>query len=326
MNMYGKVIRCITALAAAGLLALSAQPVAAQAWPNRPVKIIAGFPPGGGTDITARILAVKLSEFWGQQVIVENRAGASGTIGADIVVKSQPDGYTLLMGLPNSNVVAGYVYPKLPYDPVKDLTPVSLVSRVALVMTLNNAVTATDVKSFIALSKSKQLRYASSGNGSVQHLHTEMFKFQTGADLLHIPYKGSGQAVVDLMAGQVDVNMDTMPTVLQHIKGGRLKAIAVGTLKRTVQLPEVPTIADTLAGFEATNWYGLFAPAGTPKDIVTKINADANRALASADIREKIIATGGEPQGGGSDEFAAYIRTEIAKWGKTIKDAKITFE
>jgi tripartite-type tricarboxylate transporter receptor subunit TctC len=326
MSIQGNSIRSFVALAAGCVLALGSVAVWAQAWPARPVKIIAGFPPGGGTDITARILAVKLSEYWGQQVIVENRAGASGTIGADLVAKSQPDGYTLLMGLPNSNVVAGYVYPKLPYDPLKDLAPVSLVSRVALVMTLFNGVPAADMKSFIALSKTKQLRYASSGNGSVQHLHTEMLKFQTGADLLHVPYKGSGQAVVDLIAGQIDVNMDTMPTVLQHIKGGRLKAIAVGTLKRTVQLPEVATIAETIPGFEATNWYGLFAPGGTAKDIVTKINADTNRALVAADFREKIIATGGEPQGGGSEEFSGYIRAEIAKWGKTIKDAKITFE
>ena len=309
-------------------LALSLHATAgwAQVWPTRPVKIIAGFPPGGGTDITARILAVKLSEYWGQQVIVENRAGASGTIGADLVAKAPADGYTLLMGLPNSNVVAPFVFPKLPYDPVKDFAPVALVSQVALVVTLYTGVPANDVKSFIAQSKVKQLRYASSGNGSVQHLSTEMFKFVTGADLLHIPYKGSGQAVVDLIAGQVDVNMDTMPTVLQYIKAGRLKAIAVGTLKRTAQLPDVPTIAETIPGFEATNWYGLFAPAGTPKEVVAKINADTNRALASPDIREKIINTGGEPKGGGSDEFAAFIRTEVAKWGKTIKDANIKFE
>ena len=318
-NMIGAALRGL-------VLGLNVAQGWAQAWPARPVKIVAGFPPGGGTDITARILAVKLSEYWGQQVIVENRAGASGTIGADLVAKAPADGYTLLMGLPNSNVVAPFVFPKLPYDPVKDFAPVALVSQVALVVTLYTGVAANDVQSFIAQSKAKQLRYASSGNGSVQHLSTEMFKFVTGADLLHIPYKGSGQAVVDLIAGQVDVNMDTMPTVLQYIKAGRLKAIAVGTLKRTAQLPDVPTIAETIPGFEATNWYGLFAPGGTPKDVVTRINADTNRALASPEIREKIINTGGEPKGGGSEEFAAFIRTEVAKWGKTIKDANIKFE
>ena len=232
-----------------GLLSVSA---GAQTWPSRPVKILAGFPPGGGTDITARILSVKLSEYWGQQVIVENRTGASGTIAADMVAKSPADGYTLLMGLPNSNVVAQFAFSKLPYDQAKDFMPVVLVSQVSLVLTLFPGVPANDVKSFITLSKAKQLRYASSGNGSVQHLSTEAFKFVTGADLQHIPYKGSGQAVVDLIAGQVDLNMDTMPTVLQHIKAGRLKAIAVGAKKRTVQLPDVPSISETVPGFEAT--------------------------------------------------------------------------
>ena len=306
-----------------GLLSVSA---VAQTWPTRPVKILAGFPPGGGTDITARILAVKLSEYWGQQVIVENRSGASGTIAADLVAKSPADGHTLLMGLPNSNVVAQFAFPKLPYDQQKDLTPVGLVSQVSLVLSLFPGIPVNDVKAFIALSKTKQLRYASSGNGSVQHLSTESFKFVTGADLLHIPYKGSGQAVIDLIAGQVDLNMDTMPTVLQHIKGGKLKAIAVGAKKRTVQLPEVPTIGETVPGFEATNWYGLFAPSATARDIVAKINTDTNRALVSVDIRDKIINTGGEPQGGSSEEFAAFIRTEIVRAGKLIKDANIKFE
>ena len=326
MNLRANPIRFIAALTVGGVFALSALSAFAQSWPTRPVKIIAGFPPGGGTDITARILAVKLSEYWGQQVIVENRAGASGTIAADLVAKSLPDGHTLLMGLPNSNVVAQFAFPKLPYDQTKDFMPVVLVSQVSLVLTLFPGLPVNDVKSFIALSKSKQLRYASSGNGSVQHLSTEAFKFVTGADLLHIPYKGSGQAVVDLIAGQVDLNLDTMPTVLQHIKGGKLKAIAVGAKKRTVQLPDVPSISETVAGFEATNWYGLFAPAATPREIAAKINTDTNRALASADIRTRIVDTGGEPQGGSSEEFAAFIRSEIVRNGKLIKDANIKFE
>jgi tripartite-type tricarboxylate transporter receptor subunit TctC len=299
----------------------------AQTYPTRPVRILAGFPPGGGTDITARILAVKLSELWGQQVIVENRPGASGTIAADLVAKSPPDGHTLLMGLPNSNVVAQFAFPKLPYDQARDFAPVLAVSQVALVMTLSNGVPANDVKALIALSKTRQLRYASSGNGSVQHMSTEAFKALTGADLLHVPYKGSGQAVVDLIAGQVDMNLDTMPTVLQHIKAGRLKAIAVGTPKRTVQLPDVPTIGESgVPGFVATNWYGLFAPAATPREVLAKINADSNRAITTADIREKIINSGGEPMGGSAEEFAAFIRTEIARSAKAIKDSNIKFD
>lgn len=329
MQTYSRIFRAVpkTLLALFALtLGLLSVPAWAQTWPARPVKILAGFPPGGGTDITARILAVKLSEYWGQQVIVENRAGASGTIAADLVAKSPADGYTLLMGLPNSNVVAQFAFPKLPYDQQKDLMPVGLVSQVSLVLSLFPGVPVNDVKSFIALSKTRQLRYASSGNGSVQHLSTESFKFITGADLLHIPYKGSGQAVVDLMAGQVELNLDTMPTVLQHIKGGKLKAIGVGAKKRTVQLPDVPTIGETVPGFEATNWYGLFVPAATPREVIAKINADTNRALVSSDIRDKIINTGGEPQGGSTEEFAAFIRAEIVRAGKLIKDANIKFE
>jgi tripartite-type tricarboxylate transporter receptor subunit TctC len=320
-------LRALARACFALLLCGTAAAVFAQAYPARPVKIVAGFPPGGGTDITARILAVKLTELWGQQVIVENRAGASGTIAADLVAKSPADGYTLLMGLPNSNVVASFAYPRLPYDQIRDFAPVVPVSQVALVMTLFNGVAANDVKALIAQSKVKQLRYASSGNGSVQHLSTETFKFITGADLLHIPYKGSGQAVIDLIAGQVDMNLDTMPTVLAHIKGGRLKAIAVGTLKRTVQLPDVPTISESgVAGFQATNWYGLFAPAATPKDVVAKINADTNRSITAPDIRDRIINSGGEPLGGSSEDFAAFLKSEITRSGKTIKEANIKFE
>lgn len=316
-------------LAAACALAIGwgAQALMAQPFPVKPVRILAGFPPGGGTDVTARILSVKLAELWGQQVLVDNRAGASGTIAADLVAKSPPDGYTLLMGLPNSNVVAPYVFPTLPYDPLKDFAPVALVSQVSLVLTLYPGIAANDLKSLVALSHVKPLRYASSGNGSVQHLNTELLKFLTGADLQHIPYKGSGQAVVDLIAGQVDLNFDTMPTVLTFIKGGKLKAIAVGAPRRTVQLPEVPTVAESgLPGFQATNWYGLFAPAGVPKAIVAKVNADVNRALKDPDIRDRIINSGGEPLGGGSEEFAGFIRNEVAKWGKTIKDANIRFD
>ena len=319
-----KIVCIAVASMAAGLVTYSA---GAQTYPARPVKILAGFPPGGGTDVMARILGQKLSEMWGQQIVVENRPGASGTIAADLVAKSAPDGYTLLMGLPNSNVVAPFAFPKLPYDPVRDFTPVVLVSQVSLVLTLYPGVPANDLKSFIALSKTRQLRYASSGNGSVQHLSTEQFKFLTGADLQHIPYKGSGQAVVDLMAGQVDLNLDTMPTVLSYIKAGRLKAIAVGATRRTVQLPDVPTIAESgLPGFSATNWYGLFAPAGVPRETIARINADVNRALQAPEVRDKIVNSGGEPLGGSSEEFAAFVRSEVSKWGKTIKDANIKFD
>lgn len=309
------------------LLAFAASAACAQTFPAKPVRILAGFPPGGGTDVTARILSIKLSELWGQQILVDNRPGASGTIAADLVAKSAPDGYTLLMGLPNSNVVAPFVFPKLPYDPARDFVPVVPVSQVSLVLTLYPGIAANDLKSLVALSHIRQLRYASSGNGSVQHLSTEHLRYLTGADLLHVPYKGSGQAVVDLMAGQVDLNFDTMPTVLSYIKAGRLKAIAVGAPRRTVQLPEVPTIAESgLPGFQATNWYGLFAPAGVPRDIVLKIAADVNRTLKIAQVREMIVNSGGEPLGGGSDEFAAFVRSEAAKWGKTIKEANIKFD
>lgn len=314
------------ACVAAGLAGMTGAR-AQEGFPNRPVKILAGFPPGGGTDVTARIIGIKLSELLGQQIVVENHPGASGTIAAELVAKAQPDGYTLLMGLPNSNVVAGYVYPKLAYDPAKAFEPVALVNRVSLVLSIYPGIKATDLKTFVALSKEHQLRYASSGNGSVQHLSTEMLKAATGADLMHVPYKGSGQAVVDLMAGQVDVNFDTMPTVLSYIKAGRLRAIGVGAPKRTVQLPEVPTVAEQgVPGFEATNWYGLFAPANTPKAVVDRLNREVNASLKAPEMREKIINSGGEPLGGTSEEFSRYIQSEIVKWGKIIKEAKIRFD
>ncbi|MDB5807840.1 MAG: transporter [Betaproteobacteria bacterium] len=296
-------------------------------FPNRPVRILAGFPPGGGTDVTARIIGIKLSELLGQQIVVENHPGASGTIAAELVAKALPDGYTMLMGLPNSNAVAGYVYPKLGYNPATDFAAVAMVNKVSLVLTLYPGVKATDVKSFVALSKQTQLRYASSGNGSVQHLATEQFKAATGADLLHIPYKGSGQAVVDLMAGQVDVNFDTMPTVLSYIKAGRLRAIAVGAPQRTVQLPDVPTVSESgVPGFEATNWYGLYAPAKTPKDVIARLNKEVNASLKAPEMREKIINSGGNPQGGTSEEFQEFTKAETVKWGKIIRDAKIKFD
>ncbi len=285
----------------AAILAVAATPSLAQTWPAKPIRLMVGFAPGGGTDIVARVLAQKLSEWWGQQVVVENRAGATGTIAADFVAKSAPDGYTLLMGHVNSNAIAPTLFKKLPYDAVKDFASVTYVGYVPNVLTVHPSLPTKTVKDLIALAKSRagELTCASSGTGSTQHLALEMFMTITGTKIIHVPYKGSGQAIVDLVAGQVQMNFDTMPPVLDHIRGNRLRALAVTTPKRAEQLPDVPTFVETgLKGFEMTNWYGVVAPAATPRDVVNKINADLNTALADPAVRTRLADVGTEIGGG----------------------------
>src|SRR5215203_3004414 len=261
---------------------LMAACASAQQYPVKPIRLLVGFPPGGGTDIVGRVIGQKLSEWWGQQVIVENRAGATGTIAADFVSKAAPDGYTLLMGHVNSNAIAPTIFKKLPYDAIKDFASVTYVGYVPNVLTVHPSLPAKSVKELVALAKSRpgELTCASSGTGSTQHLALELFMTTTGVKIIHVPYKGSGQAIVDLVAGQVLMNFDTMPPVIDHIKSNRLRALAVTTPKRATQLPEIPTLDETgLKGFEMTNWYGIVAPAGVPRDIINKVSADVNKAL-----------------------------------------------
>ena len=309
--------------------ALVASGVFAQTYPSKPVRMIVGFPPGGGTDVVARVISQKLTEWWGQPVTVENRAGATGTIGADVVAKSPADGYTLLMGHVNSTGIAPNLFSKLPYDPIRDFAAVAYVGYVPNVLAVHPSVNAKSVKELVALLKSKpgQMNYASSGNGSTQHLAGEMFKQLTGTSIVHVPYKGSGDAIRDLLAGVVAMNFDTMPPVLPHIQAGKLRGLAISTPKRLPQLPDVPTFAEEgITGFDVTNWYGAMAPAGVPHDIVLKLNGDINKAMQVPEVRGRLEAVGTQLREQSAAEFEAYMKSEVAKYAKLIKDTGVRIE
>ena len=312
------------------LLALSCLlPVTAlaQAYPDKPVRVLVGFSPGGFTDVLGRLIAQKLHERLGQPFVVENKPGAAGTIAADQVAKAKPDGYTLLMGHSNSNSIAPALYPKLTYDVIKDFAPVVHVASTPFMLTVHPSVPANDVKSFIEVAKKTPLRFASSGNGSGQHLAAEQFMLQTGVKMTHIPYKGSGQAITDLLSGQVELNFESPPNTLQHIKAGKLKALGITSAKRSQLLPDVPTIAEQgLPGYEVIQWFGVFAPPGTPKPIVDKLNAEINAMMKTPEFIEKIESQGGTIYGGTPENFASYIRGDVAKWDKLVKAANIKLD
>ncbi len=319
-----------TKMVVAALAAVLVSPAAyGQPYPSKPIRMIVGFPPGGGTDVVARVIGQKLSEWYGQTVVVENRAGATGTIGADVLAKSPPDGYTLMMGHANSHAIAPNLMAKLPYDPIKDFAPVSYVGYVPNVLSLHPSVPAKSMKELIALLKANpgKFTYASSGNGSSQHLSGEMFKLLTGTSILHVPYKGSGDAIKDLLAGTVSMNFDTMPPVLEHIKAGKLRGLGISTPRRLAQLPEVPTFAEEgLTGFEILNWYGVMAPAATPKEIVNKLAADINKAMREPDVKARLEQVGTQLRELSPEEFGAFMRTELAKYAKLVRDANIRLE
>jgi tripartite-type tricarboxylate transporter receptor subunit TctC len=314
---------------AAAVLAVSMGGAIAQAYPNKPVRMLVGFPPGGGTDVVARVIGAQLQEWWGQAVAVENRPGATGTIAADVVAKSAPDGYTLIMGHVNSTGIAPNLFAKLPYDPVKDFAGVSYVGYVPNVLAVHPSVGVASVAELVALAKAKPgaLNYASSGNGSTQHLAGEMFKQLTGTSIVHVPYKGSGDAIKDLLGGVVSMNFDTMPPVMPHIQSGKLRGLAISTPRRLAQLPDVPTFAEVgITGFDVANWYGVQAPAATPRDIVLKLNADINKAMQVPQVRARLEAVGTQLREMSAAEFDAYMRSEVAKYAKLIKDAGIKIE
>ena len=304
------------------LLACFAAGAFAQAYPTRSIRLVVPFPAGGTTDILARAAAQKLSESLGQAVIVDNRPGAAGNIGADIVAKSAPDGYTLLMGTVGTHAINPGLYAKMPYDHVKDFMPVVLVAGVPNVLVVNPAFPVNSVAELIALAKSKPgtVNFASSGSGTSIHLSGELFKTMAGVDITHIPYKGSSPALTDLMGGQVQIMFDNLPSSLPLIKGGKLRAIAVTSLKRAPALPDVPTLNESgLPGFEASSWFGVLAPTGTPAPVVARINADVNKWLQSPEAREQLLAQGANAAGGTSEQFAAHIRAETEKWAKVVK-------
>jgi tripartite-type tricarboxylate transporter receptor subunit TctC len=312
------------------LLTALTMPCAAQTYPAKPVKMVAGFPPGGGTDILARIVAQRLSDAWGQQVIVENRPGASATIGANVVAHASPDGYTLSMGQLTPNAIAPALYANLPYDALKDFVPIVLVGTSPNVLVVTAALPVRSVGELVTYGKSqgKPMTYASSGSGSLQHIAAELFKSVAGVQLVHVPYKGSGQAVIDVMSGQVDMNFDSIPATIQHIRSGKLRAIAVTAAKRAGGgLEDVPTIAESgYAGYDLTTWWGLFAPAGTPADVLKRIHDDTVTILRIPEVRERFASLSVEPGGGSSAEFADYVRAEIAKYDKLVKQLNIKAE
>jgi tripartite-type tricarboxylate transporter receptor subunit TctC len=322
-------LRRLTFLTLAGVSILSAsQPVLAQtAWPTKPVRIVVPFAPGGTTDILARAVAPELSRVFGQTFIVENRGGAGGNLGADIVAKSPADGYTLLMGTVGTQAINKSLFSHMPYDPQKDFAPITLVAGVPNVMVMNTerakALGINNVLDFIAYAKAHpgQLNMASSGNGTSIHLAGELFKSKTGIFMTHIPYTGSGPAMMGMLSGVVDVMFDNLPSSMAQIKGGKLKAFAVTSSQRSAALPDVPTVeeAGKLKGFEASSWFGLLAPAGTPADVVLRLQQETAKALGSPAIKEKLLAQGAIPSGNTPQQFAALIDAEIKKWAPVVK-------
>jgi len=298
-------------------------------YPSKPIRVIVGFAPGGSADITARTVGQKMSELLGQSVVVDNRSGASGIIGGELAARAAPDGYTLLEATMSTHGIGPNLYQKLPYDPIKSFEPIALMVSIPLVMFVHAAVPGTTLKDVVTLLKASpgKYRYATAGNGSPPHLAAELFKLKAGVDLLHVPYKGTGAAVPDVVAGQVHFMIDGPPPFLGHVKAGRLRALAAANAKRLAQLPDVPTFAEQgYTGMEAGLWYGMLAPKGTPRDIINRLNAAINKALQQPDLRERFAASSVETIGGTPKQFGLYIESEIKRWGEVARAAQIRIE
>jgi tripartite-type tricarboxylate transporter receptor subunit TctC len=314
------------AMAAACLMAVPIV-AAAQPYPSRPIHLVVGFPPGGINDIVARIVGQKMSEGLGQAVVVENRAGAGGTIGADWVSKGKPDGYTLLLGSVSNLAMAPSLYRSLPYDPTKDFTPVGLVAAAPNIMVVHPDFPVHSVKDMITLAKQKPgtINYASAGVGTSNHLTVELLKVMAEIDIVHVPYRGDGPAIAAVLAGQVPMMFPTLPVALPYVKSGKLRAVAVSSASRSPLLPEVPTVAESggLPEFAVSIWVGIVAPPGTPKEIVDRLNAEIRKVVAMPDIREHLEALGADPASGTPEQFSAYITAETTQWLKVANAAKI---
>ena len=314
-------------LALAGSAGLPAISPAQTAWPTRPVRIVVPFPPGGTTDILARALAPELGRAFGQTFIVDNKPGAGGNVGADLVAKSPPDGYTLLMGTVGTHGINQSLFPKMPYDPIKDFAPITLVAGVPNVLVMNpakaEALKINSVPDLIHYAKANpgKLNMASSGNGTSIHLSGELFKAMTGTFMLHFPYRGSGPALLDLIGGTMDLMFDNLPSALPQIRAGKLKALAVTSAQRSAAVPDLPTIAEAgpLPGFDASSWFGLLAPAGTPSDIVNRIQQECAKALGTPALKERLLSQGAIPSGSTPAQFAGFIAAETKKWARVVK-------
>ena len=313
--------RFFSAIVGVGL-ALVALQASGQAWPTKPIKWVVPFAPGGTTDILARTIGEKLSIALGQPVIVENKPGAGGGLGADFVAKAAPDGYTILGGTISTNAINASLYKDLPYDPVKDFVPITLIARVPNMLVVNNDVPAKNVAELIALMKKNPGKYtfASSGNGTSQHLSGELFKGMAGVDMQHIPYKGSPPALQDVMGGAVTMTFDNITTAWPLAKGGKLRALGVTTAKRSPAAPDVPTLAEAgLVGYEIGSWQGVFAPAGTPPAIVNRLNSEIVKIINLPEVKEKLLVLGAEPVGNSSEEFTVFVKAEVGKWGEVVR-------
>ena len=319
--MHKAMKRCAVAIAALGLLTAAA--AQAQTWPANPVRIIAPFPPGGGIDFFARSVAPKLQENLGQQVVVENRSGAGGMIGADAVAKAAPDGYTVLFASSAEIAINQHLYPKIAYDSTRDFAPVSYAAHAAMLFSVHPSMPAKSLAEVIALARARpgQLTFASAGTGGAQHLSGEILKSSAKIDIVHVPYKGAGPAVIDMVGGQVSMGFTALPSSIQHARSGRLRAIAVTSVKRSEAAPDLPTFTELgMPAMDLVVWYGVLFPARTPPDIVARMSVEVNRAVQSSEVKAKLLQQGVESVGTTPEEFAKFIQTEIVRYGKIIKD------
>lgn len=300
----------------------------AQGYPARPIRMIVPFPAGGATDILARALSQKLGEKIGQTVVVDNRPGAGGTIGADAAARAAADGYTLLLATSSTHAIGPAINPKIPYNAETDFTPVAYVASSPNIVLVPNSSPAKTMREFIDYARKNpgRLNYASSGNGTIVHLTTEYFKAQSASFILHIPYRGTALAMPDLISGKLDVLFDSLVTGMPHVKDGKLRALAVTSLKRTALAPDIPAVAETLPGFESITWFGLYGPRGMSAELVAKVNQAVNAALADADVKDRFARLGAEPTGGTPQAFSAMVKSDTAKWKKIISERKILAE
>jgi tripartite-type tricarboxylate transporter receptor subunit TctC len=329
MNRRPSATFVLSAAVVLALFATNVRPASAQSYPERVVRLIVPFPAGGTVDAIARTVAQQLSESLRQPVVVENRAGGAGSIGSEAVARAAPDGYTLLMGTASTHGTNPAVQKSLPYDPVKDFAPVALVATTPYILVVNPAVPAATTAELLALVRAQpgKLNYGSYGTGSSNHLATELFRALTGADIVHVPYKGGAPAMTDLLAGQVQLMFDVFTTSSPHLRSGKLKLLGVGALRRSTLAPDTPTLVEAgVAGFEAGTFFGIFAPAGTPRDIVDRLNAEVNRALGTPEMKERLAAAGAEPGGGQPGELGQLVAVEVAKWTRLVRERNLRFD
>lgn len=326
--MRRRLLLILVSLLSLGGLAPQAAAQAQPAYPVRAVRLVVPFPAGGATDLFARALSQKLSDKLGQQVVVDNKPGAGGTIGSDLVAKATPDGYTLLLATSSTHSIGPALNARIPYDAARDFAPVAHVGNAPSIMLVPNTSPARTVREWIAHARANpgKLNYASSGNGTIVQLTAELFKARTGTFLVHIPYKGTALAIPDLVSGKVDVLFDSLPTGLPHVRDGRLRALAVTSAQRTPMAPDLPAIAEELPGFESNTWFGLYGPRGLPPDVLARVNASANAALAEADVKDKLHRLGIEPTGGTPDAFARMVAQDAAQWKRIITERRITLD